>query len=655
MAEQPIGADQVARKQFGTAFRGFDQYEVRAFLAQVAAELMSLQERERALRERLAMADESSRATRPAGDPLSDDELEAAVGAETTRVLHAAREAATEIRARAEESVARMLREANDESTRMRTEAESLLARLTEEAEVSASSILGSAEGIAAQLRADAEAAASATIEEAQTRGREMLGEAQAVRERVLKDLARKRRHASAQVEQLLAGRERLLTAYEVVRSTLDAATSELSVAEVEARLAAEAAGARMPAEDTGERPVVAEDGPATEPLAPTPTVEPGPGPKTAVRPVVVPEPEPEPEPEPGPTLAGLDDRRSSSLRLLRRRPEVPELPILEDDGESVRIIRPEPPAPEPVAPRPVVVPDPPAEPAVASEPEPEPLEPAQDAVPVDDLFARIRADRAAALAQAEVVLAAEPEAVAEPEPEPEHAVAAVEPEVDEAAPDEDAPPVGEAEARFERRDATLEPIERSLIRTLKRALADEQNEVLDSLRRLRGAPSLDALLPPEAEHVGRYERVALEHLEAGATDGASSLEGKPGDVGPLATSLGRVVSEDLRVRIGRALDSAGSDEEALVEAISATYREWKVARIEPFSRHHAAAAYAFGVFSGAPVDELVWVVDRAEGGCPDCDDNALAGPTARGSVFPTGQLHPPAHAGCRCLVVPGG
>jgi hypothetical protein len=40
-------------------------------------------------------------------------------------------------------------------------------------------------------------------------------------------------------------------------------------------------------------------------------------------------------------------------------------------------------------------------------------------------------------------------------------------------------------------------------------------------------------------------------------------------------------------------------------------------------------------------------------GPCPDCDDNALAGPTPRGEVFPTGQPHPPAHAGCRCLLVP--
>jgi hypothetical protein len=32
-----------------------------------------------------------------------------------------------------------------------------------------------------------------------------------------------------------------------------------------------------------------------------------------------------------------------------------------------------------------------------------------------------------------------------------------------------------------------------------------------------------------------------------------------------------------------------------------------------------------------------------------------LAGPTPKGQAYPTGQLHPPAHHGCRCLLVPAG
>src|SRR5688500_520408 len=146
--DQPIGADDVARKHFATAFRGFDQYEVRAFLAQVAAELASLHERERSLRERLAEALE-----RPVQRPVGEDELEAALGVETTRVLHAAREAAAEIRAKAEESVARLLREANDEAGRLRGEAETVPARRTEEADDAAATSLRTAEAPAAARR----------------------------------------------------------------------------------------------------------------------------------------------------------------------------------------------------------------------------------------------------------------------------------------------------------------------------------------------------------------------------------------------------------------------------------------------------------------------------------------------------------------------
>ena len=642
--EQPIGADDVARKQFATTFRGFDQHEVRAFLTQVAAELAALHEREKGLRERLVAAE----ATPPPRE-VGEDELEAALGVETTRVLHAAREAAAEIRARAEESVARLLREANDEAARMRSEAETVLSRRSEEAETAAAAILASAEEAAAVLRADAEASATAAVESAQQQGREMVAEAQVVRERVLKDLARRRKAAATQLEQLLAGRERLLRAYDVVRGTLDEATQELTVAESEARQAADAAGLRPPPEEEPAAEAVAEQAPDPAPEA----VE------AAATPEPEPEPEPAPEPEPSAEHVSVvgqlaeapdDDRRSSSLRLLRRRAEAPEVPLLEET-EGVRIIRPEPAA---APPRPVAVPDlppePEPEPAVAEAPAApeapaaEAAETAEDAeTPVDDLFARLRADRAAAVAKAQVVLAEaeaataeDPLAAAEPAPEPE--------------PDA-APEVAAADAVFEARDAAVEPVERALTRAMKRALADEQNEVLDALRRLRGTPRIEALLPEPESHVGRFAAAATEHLRSGAAAGTG--DGDVPDVGELAGALGAEVADDLRARLERALDASSGDEETLVEAISAAYREWKSSRTEPLARHHVAAAYALGAFAATEAGDLRWVVDTAEGGCPDCDDNALAGPTRKGQAFPTGQCHPPAHAGCRCLVLP--
>ena len=47
----------------------------------------------------------------------------------------------------------------------------------------------------------------------------------------------------------------------------------------------------------------------------------------------------------------------------------------------------------------------------------------------------------------------------------------------------------------------------------------------------------------------------------------------------------------------------------------------------------------------------LQWI-PLAVGRCADCDDNAFE-PTVKGEAFPTGQAHPPAHPGCRCLLAP--
>ena len=65
-------------------------------------------------------------------------------------------------------------------------------------------------------------------------------------------------------------------------------------------------------------------------------------------------------------------------------------------------------------------------------------------------------------------------------------------------------------------------------------------------------------------------------------------------------------------------------------------------------------AAFTRGLYEALPSEcELRWVVDSGPTPCPDADDNALAGALAKGEAFPTGHVCPPAHAGCRCLIVP--
>src|SRR5688572_11711112 len=102
MAE-PLHADQIASRDFPTSFRGFDQHEVRSFLGLVAAELATALERERVLQARVAELE----AAPPA--ELDEETLELRLGQEATRVIHAAREAAAEIRERAEANAAKIL------------------------------------------------------------------------------------------------------------------------------------------------------------------------------------------------------------------------------------------------------------------------------------------------------------------------------------------------------------------------------------------------------------------------------------------------------------------------------------------------------------------------------------------------------------------
>ena len=267
----PLDATGIARRHFSTVRKGYDPTEVRAFLHELSEIVGRLQRGEAHQLDRAERAE----ARAELAEQLDEHRLVELLGAETARVLEAGREAAGDIRARAEEAAARMVRDAQSEAhdaveqaerdgadrrreiiaeaEQVRHDAEAILERRRAEGQELADEMRRAAEAErermlaeGQQARAAAESDAERLRDTAREQGRQLVVEAQVVRERMLGDLAHRRRTAREQLERLNGARERLLAAYEVVRRTVDEATGELTVALPQAKLASESAARRV-------------------------------------------------------------------------------------------------------------------------------------------------------------------------------------------------------------------------------------------------------------------------------------------------------------------------------------------------------------------------------------------------------------------------
>src|SRR5438270_632852 len=114
-SEPGVTPDEIARRSFPVVFRGYDQDQVRRFLKKVGDELIEAREREKELGR--ALDEARGQLAHP---ELDEATLTAALGEETTRILRSAREAAADMRTKAEERVARMVQEADGRGERLR-------------------------------------------------------------------------------------------------------------------------------------------------------------------------------------------------------------------------------------------------------------------------------------------------------------------------------------------------------------------------------------------------------------------------------------------------------------------------------------------------------------------------------------------------------
>jgi len=659
-----LSPEEVATRGFASSFRGVSENEVRGFLRRVADEMAYTRDRERELEDRIARLEAELRNP----PPLTEQQLLDSLGEETARVLRSAQEAAEDIRTKAQERSSVLVDQAETEARRLTEEAGARHDEQLRAAEEAAAEMVRVAERDAADMRAAVEALvaaegaratseAEAEIEVARTTGREMVAEARAVRERILADLARRRTAMQQQIDELRHGREQLLGAYRVVKETLTEATEALSkvetptgaapalppdtpdVAEIERLLEVEGptgpegASAGVP-EDRQSAPGPFAGSPITEPVTTiggpeSPSPEPAagaPAPAGAVS-------ESEMVPAAGPTEPGAMELGATELGAT-------ELGATELGATE--------PGVEPAGPE--------TGPAATRD--------------VNALFAKIRAARSVAVDEAREVLAESTPGgeVAASTPSGSREASTTEPSVDDVQ-SASTPstavdlvePIGATTEGVQvdliaTRDAALAPIERDLLKLAKRLLQDEQNDVLDTMRKVKGTLTSDKVLPELDVHVETWsQRLAL------AIDAAHSA-GSGGEVDApleLARELTGQFIAPLRERIAATIDTtergndgddAERDDTEVAQRVGARYREWKSQDLQGAIGDLVVAAYARGVADAAPQDSVLQWITVAGGCCPDCDDNTLE-PTARGNPFPTGQLLPPAHPGCRCLI----
>ena len=427
--------------------------------------------------------------------------------------------------------------------------------RQSQEREVELRTVVAALEAELAEARADA----TAELEEAKRRGRQMVTEAQTIRRRILEDLIRRRKVLRRQIEQLRVGRERLLEAYEVVGLTVEEATAELGVALPAAQAAAERAGRRLGPdveEVTGEELHAIEAEIDAARAAGLPILDP---PTTAERAAA--------------TAAVADDETVPPLVEVE-----PTLAAFEE----MRLL-----VPAAVAPEPVID-------AVVDEPEPEP-EPEPE---VDQPEPEPEVDQPEP----------DPEVdQAEPEPEPEP-----EPEVDQPVPDEaltlplfdrlragepepaiDVVEAIEAEPGGEEAPDPVAVLADDLARRLRRALADEQNQVLDRLRQDRkGQLGLDGLLGDADATVARLATAIEPRLREAALEGAAVDDAAAAD---LAARLAGLVADGVRADIDRLAEGGGAGVQAgeagvdLVRPVREAFRAWRTDRILPMATEVAA------------------------------------------------------------------
>ena len=257
-----------------------------------------------------------------------------------------------------------------------------------------------------------------------------------------------------------------------------------------------------------------------------------------------------------------------------------------------------------------------------------------EDADPVDRLLAEIRDETEAAAPVG-------PEAPAALQSSPEASEAAT--------------------SVFDRRAIATEGLPAEAARRLKRILQEDQNELLHRIRTRRGKGSLAENVPDPGEQLTRFNsslQQVLSRAFAGGREAAGA--GGPGKPeGPLGNLIARQVVNPLRAEVGKIVAAgleAGDTPSAIAERASDVLRVWKGVRTELLGEAMVYAAYHQGLLDAWGRNKKAskkWALSLDEQHCPGevCRKNAGQGLLALATTFASGHLAPPAHGGCTCTL----
>ena len=655
----PSSPAAIASAQFTMSRRGYSEDEVRDFLRQVSVEVSRLIERERFLQSELKALQSRGPMDMSAVDEATVTEL---LGAEAARVLSAAREAAQAMRDRAAESAENIVREASREA-----------ARVLEEATTEAS-----------RRRTDVTTEAEQEIELAKEQGREMVAEVRAYRERVLADLARRTDEARRELERLVQERDRLISAFERARSAASGVVGDLNAFDEAIRDAGIVPPLAPPdapppprptrdtdaqffdvrkfedqnADNTPDRGIVVEpeasttteasdslnEG-ATSTTADDMTNDKGPVDSPTDEPVTA---------ELNSTVATEPEPAATSESAATSKPAAnPDEPMAEVvslfDRRRKKDVSPTAPAVTPLHPAFERVEATPQAPNTSATPSTDPQGESRDAHDrVDELFQRLRASSSRRVATETT------KDLAKSTPsEPTSSVVSTAPVM---------PTLNQSV--FEHRAATITVVLDAMVRIAKRVLADDENAIITHVGGKRTSLSPDAVLHDLEQQSRRYVDALREELTSIAVEAARTIQSarradlRTSALDGVVEGVAHIIVSDLlrqlHERVRAALESHVDDRDAIIGEVRSTFKQARSETLTKVVTDVAHFAYARGVFTACDTaGKVCWVVDANGPACADAEDNALAGAIRHGEAFPTGQLHPLAHDGCRCLVIP--